>query len=139
MSTSRAIDEIASGVPELAEIGMRRLMGNMAVAYAIPKATYEFGKYMTGATDEQVQAYKRSFAAPWEKNADLIPIRTDKDGNIVEFYNYSYTNPYEYLRSPISAVFNAVQNGETRGDKLNEILMQAVFGSRDNPGLIIEY
>ena len=139
MSTSRAIDEIASGVPELAEIGMRRLMGNMAVAYAIPKATYEFGKYMTGATDEQVQAYKRSFAAPWEKNADLIPIRTDKDGNIVEFYNYSYTNPYEYLRSPISAVFNAVQNGEARGDKLNEILMQAVVGSRDNPGLIIEY
>ena len=139
MSTSRAIDEIASGVPELADIGMRRLMGNMAVAYAIPKATVEFGKYMTGATDEQIQAYKRSFAAPWEKNADLIPIRTDKDGNIVEFYNYSYTNPYEYLRSPISAVFNAVQNGEARGDKLNEILMQAVVGSRNNPGLIIEY
>ena len=56
-STSRAIDEIASGVAELAEIGMRRLMGNMAVMYGIPKATYEFGKYMTGADDEQVQAY----------------------------------------------------------------------------------
>ena len=138
-STSRAIDEIASGVPELAEIGMRRLMGNMAVMYGIPKATYEFGKYMTGADDEQVQAYKRSFAAPWEKNADLVPMRTDKDGNIVEFFNYSYTNPYEYLRGPINAVFNAVQNGETRGDKLNEILMQGIVGTRDNPGAIIEY
>jgi hypothetical protein len=138
-STSRAIDEIASGVPELAEIGMRRLMGNMAVMYGIPKATYEFGKYMTGADDEQVQAYKRSFAAPWEKNADLIPMRTDKDGNIVEFFNYSYTNPYEYLRTPVSAVFNAVQNGETRGDKLNEILMQSLIGNRDNPGAIREY
>ena len=138
-STSRAIDEIASGVPELADIGMRRLMGNMAVMYGIPKATYEFGKYMTGADDEQVQAYKRSFAAPWEKNADLIPMRTDKDGNIVEFFNYTYTNPYEYLRTPVSAVFNAVQNGETRGDKLNEILMQAVVGSKDNPGMITEY
>jgi len=138
-STSRAIDEIASGVPELAEIGMRRLMGNMAVMYGIPKATYEFGKYMTGADDEQVQAYKRSFAAPWEKNADLIPMRTDKDGNVVEFFNYSYTNPYEYLRAPINAVFNAVQNGEARGDKLTEILMQGIVGTRDNPGAIIEY
>ena len=138
-STSRAIDEIASGVPELAEVGMRRLMGNMAVMYGIPKATYEFGKYMTGADDEQVQAYKRSFAAPWEKNADLIPMRTDKDGNIVEFFNYTYTNPYEYLRSPISAVFNAVQNGETRGDKLGEILKQGMLGSQDNPGMLLEY
>jgi hypothetical protein len=139
MSTSRAIDELASGVPELADIGMRRLMGNMAVMYGIPKATYEFGKYMTGADDEQVQAYKRSFAAPWEKNADLIPIRTDKDGNIVEFYNYSYTNPYEYLRAPLNAVFNAVQNGETRGDKLHEILMQGIKGTSDNPGMLREF
>ena len=138
-SASRAIDEIASGVPELAEIGMRRLMGNMAVMYGIPKATYEFGKWMTGADDEQVQAYKRSFAAPWEKNADLIPIRTDENGNIVEFYNYSYTNPYEYLRTPISAVFNAVQNGETRGDKLHEILWQASIGESKNPGMLTEW
>ena len=139
MSTSRAIDELASGVPELADIGMRRLMGNMAVMYGIPKATYEFGKYITGADDEQVQAYKRSFAAPWEKNADLIPIRTDKDGNIVEFYNYTYTNPYEYLRAPLNAVFNAVQNGETRGDKLHEILMQGIKGTADNPGMLREF
>tara|TARA_R100001594_G_scaffold21942_2_gene42560 strand:- start:6533 stop:10603 length:4071 start_codon:yes stop_codon:yes gene_type:complete len=138
-STSRAIDEIASGVPELAEVGMRRLMGNMAVMYGIPKATYEFGKYMTGADDEQVQAYKRSFAAPWEKNADLIPIRTDENGNIVEFYNYTYTNPYEYLRTPISAVFNAVQNGETRGDKLHEVMWQAFIGSEQTPGALREY
>jgi len=138
-STSRAIDELASGVPEIAEIGMRRLMGNMAVMYAAPKATYEFGKFMTGASDEQVQAYKRSFATPWEKNADLIPIRTDKDGNIVEFYNYTYTNPYEYLRTPIAAVLNAFLNGEKRGDKLHEKLWQGLVGSQQNPGALAEY
>ena len=139
-SASRAIDEIASGLPELAEIGMRRLMGNMAVMYGIPKATVEFGKYMTGADDEQILAFKRSFANPWEKNADLVPIRTDKNGNIVEFYNYSYTNPYEYLRTPFRAIFNAVANGEKRGDKLHEIFRQALlFGSRDEPGALREW
>ena len=136
---SRAIDEIASGVPELAEIGMRRLMGSMAVMYGIPKSMVEFGKYMTGADDEQILAFKRSFANPWEKNADLVPIRTDNNGNIVEFYNYTYTNPYEYMRAPFLALFNAVANGEKRGDKLHEVLMQAAVGSRDNPGAIIEW
>jgi len=138
-STSRAIDEIASGVPELAEVGMRRLMGNMAVMYAIPKSTYEFGKWMTGADDEQVQAYKRSFAAPWEKNADLVPIRTDKDGNIVEFYNYTYSNPYEYLRTPIASILNAVANGEERGDKLHEKFWDGLVGSEQTPGFLREF
>lgn len=138
-SASRAIDEIASGVPEIAEIGMRRLMGNLAVMYAVPKATVTFGKWMTGAVEEQIEAYKRSFAMPWEKNADLVPLQTDENGNIVEFYNYTYTNPYEYLRAPILAVFNAVANGETRGEKLHEILWNMFVGSRKEKGMLREY
>ena len=138
-SASRAIDEIASGMPELAEIGMRRLMGNMAVVYGIPKSTVEFGKYMTGVDDEQILAYKRSFANPWEKNADLVPIRSDKNGKVTEFYNFSYTNPYEYLRKPFSAVFNAFAKGEKRGDKLHETLFDAFIGSSDQRGALQEW
>jgi hypothetical protein len=132
---SRSIDELASGIPEIQAIGMRRLMGGMAVTTLVPTGVYEFGKYMTGANDEQVDAYKRSFAAPWERNADLVPIATDKQGNITEFYNFTYTNPYEYLRRPFNAVFNAVNNGVTNGDELSTIAMNAIFNTEGTGAL----
>jgi len=134
-SLSRAIDELASGLPELQAIGMRRLMGGMAVSYLVPKGVKEFAKYMTGADDEQIDAYKRSFAAPWERNADLVPIATDKQGNITEFYNFTYTNPYEYLRRPFNAVFNAFNNGVTSGEELSTIAMNSIFNTQGTGAL----
>jgi len=121
----RSIKEIASESPELREIGMRRLTGLMAVNAAIPLSLQAAGTILTGANQEQIYAYKRSMAADWDRNSTLIPIATDKNGKVTDFYNFSYTNPYDYVGRPVAAVFNAVNNGITKEADLSEIAFNA--------------
>jgi hypothetical protein len=122
----RAIKEIASESPEMREIGMRRLAGMATVNYATGRVISTIGHTLTGSTEEQTEAFKRSFVADYDKNSQLTPIATDKDGYATEFYNFSYTNPYDYLTRPIRGVFNAVNNGITSEKELNEIALEAV-------------
>ena len=125
----RAIKEVASESPEMREIGMRRLAGMATVNYAAGRAISTLGHTLTGSTEEQTEAFKRSYAARWDKNSQLIPIATDKDGNVTEFYNYSYTNPYDYLTRPFRGVFNAVNNGITSEQELGQIALDAATES----------
>ena len=121
----RSIKELASESPEIRAIGMKRLTGMMATNVAIPSTLATAGLLLSGADDEQVQAYKRSMAYEWDRNSTLIPIATDKDGNITEMYNFSYTNPYDYMLRPARAVYNAVANGVTSEKDLSEIAFDA--------------
>ena len=125
----RAIKEVASESPEIREIGMRRLAGMATVNYAAGRAISTIGHTLTGSTEDQTEAFKRSYAARWDKNSQLIPIATDKDGNVTEFYNYSYTNPYDYLTRPFRGVFNAVNNGITSEKELGQIALEAATES----------
>mgnify|MGYP003642101716 CR=1 FL=1 len=122
----RAIKEVASESPEIREIGMRRLAGMATVNYAGGRVISSIGHTLTGSSEDQTEAYKRSFAPEWERNSQLIPVATDKDGNVTEFYNYSYTNPYDYLTRPIRGVWNAVNNGVTEEKELMSIAGDAL-------------
>ncbi len=125
----RAIKELGSSSEAIRSIGMRRLMGSMTVDAGLYGGLMTGGLALTGSTMEQVDAYKRSFAADWERNAMLIPIATDKDGNITDFYNFSYTNPYDYLTRPARAILNAVNSGITSEKELTEIAANAAMES----------
>ncbi len=125
----RSIKELSSESAEIRSIGMRRLMGSIAVDGGIAGGLSASAMMLTGANQEQVEAYKRSFAMPWEKNAMLIPIGTDKDGKITEMYNFSYTNPYDYVTRPARAVLNAVNNGVAAEKDLTSIAFDAAYES----------
>ena len=125
---NRAIKELASESPEIRSIGMKRLVGSLSVNAAIPATLYTGGLLLSGATDDQVQAFKRSAAYEWDRNSTLIPIATNKDGKITDLYNFSYTNPYDYMMRPVKAVYNAVQNGITSEKELSEIAFDSTFG-----------
>ena len=125
----RSIKELASSNPELQKIGMRRITSALATTTAIPAGLVAAGTALTGSSQEQIDAYKRSFAAPWEKTATLIPIETDANGNITSFINYSYTNPYDTLQRPIKAILNAYQNGVKDEASLGKIAFDASFDS----------
>jgi hypothetical protein len=121
----RSIKELASESPELREIGMKRLTGIISVNAAIPASLVKAGTLLTGADQEQIDAYKRSMAADWDRNSTLIPVATDKNGKVTDFYNFSYTNPYDYVGRPAAAVFNAVNNGITKEEDLSKIAFDA--------------
>lgn len=124
----RGITELASDNADLRARGLQRLLGFSAAAYGIPQGAQAFGLMMTGSTRDQIEAWKRSFAYEWEKNSTFIPIRTDKDGNIREMVNSSYTMPYDYLIRPIDAVLNAYNNGIRSEQELSDIAYNAGMG-----------
>jgi hypothetical protein len=86
------------------------------------------GSALTGVTKEKMEAYKRSSGAPWEKTATLIPIASDKNGNPTQFINFSYMNPYDYLRRPVERVFQEVARGNRNEESLNEIFFSSAMG-----------
>ena len=57
----------------------------------------------------------------------MIPTGTDAQGNITGLYNFSYTNPYDYLQKPFRAVMNAYANGERNEAGLMDIATNASF------------
>tara|TARA_R100000773_G_scaffold44668_1_gene47205 strand:+ start:6501 stop:10397 length:3897 start_codon:yes stop_codon:yes gene_type:complete len=125
---SRGIKELTSNSAELQKVGARRIAGGLTTTVGIPAGLTATALSLTGAEQEQVDAYKRSFAAPWEKTATMIPTGTDAAGNITGFYNFSYTNPYDFLQRPVKAIFNAVSEGERNEANLMRILSDSSFG-----------
>mgnify|MGYP005813054195 FL=1 len=117
----RAIQELASGHPELMRIGMKRLTGGLFTTAGLPGAITALGMNMTGTNQEQIDAYKRSFAAPWERAGTLVPIASDSDGNITQLYNFTYTNPYEYIQRPFRAVALSFNEGITKEEDLKKV------------------
>lgn len=67
----RSIKELSSESAEIRSIGMRRLMGSIAVDGGIAGGLSASAMMLTGANQEQVEAYKRSFcyAVGKERNA----------------------------------------------------------------------
>ena len=135
---SRSIKELTSNNAELQKVGMRRLTSALTTTVGVPAGLVATGLALTGAKQEQIDAYKRSFAAPWEKTATMIPTSTDAAGNITGFINYSYTNPYDYLQRPIKAVLNAVATGNRNEASLISIASNStvdMIGEMANPFL----
>jgi len=125
----RGIKELASNSAELQKVGARRIAGAVTTTVGVPAGLTATALAMTGADQEQLDAYKRSFAAPWEKTATMIPTGTDAAGNITGLYNFSYTNPYDFLQRPAKAIFNAISEGERNEANLMNILTNSSFGA----------
>ena len=124
----RAIKEIASDNPELRARGIERLTGTTAMLAALPIGVTQLGLSATGSSEDQLDAYRRSGANPWDKNSTLVPVKTDKDGNILEVINASYTFPYDYLSRVAFGVQNAVNNGVRSEKELSEISLDLMNG-----------
>jgi hypothetical protein len=58
-----------------------------------------------GMTEEQLDAVKRSGAAPWNQFSNLIPYSFDPEKGEVKYINLSYSNPYEIIQQPIYTMF----------------------------------
>ena len=125
-AVSRGITELASENTAIQKIGMRRLTGAVATTSMLPAGLVSLGSALTGVEKEKIDAYKRSFAAPWDRTASLIPIASDKNGHPTQFINFSYMNPYDYLKRPVERVFQEVANGNRNEESNQEIFFQSL-------------
>jgi hypothetical protein len=124
---SIGMKEATSSNPKLRQMGLRRLLGAYVTLVGTGKAVGATAEALTGVTLEEIEAYKRSLSAPWEKRAQLIPINKWKDG-IGKAVNFSYFSPYEVITKPIESMFKEWQEGTARGDSVDTKLMAQVLG-----------
>lgn len=111
---ARGFKELASTNKNIQKIGLRRLSGALFTTATVPVALQNIASSLTGVSKDELDAYQRTMAPPWEKNARLIPTGRDENG-LPTFLNFSYTNPYELFESTIVAGLNAFSEAEARG------------------------
>ena len=119
-----AVKELSSNIPEVREIGMRRLMGALTTFVALPVAVREIGMSLSGTSEEEMQAVQ-DLAAPFQKNSTLVPVGRDKNGNL-EIYDFSHTNPYDSLIRPFTALIRSLnRDGKLERDGIETVLNAA--------------
>ena len=130
--------ELTSTNPYIRQMGARRLIGASATFGGIGTVIGGTAQSITGVTDEMMQK-ARSFVPQYEKNATLIPLSSPDANGEFKYFNFSYSNPYDYLVRPANAVLNAYGRGELNQDNAGTIAFNMVIGDQDNPGAFREF
>ena len=121
----QAIEEMNPSNPQaIQNIGRRRMAGAIGTFGVLPIAVANLGYAVSGVSRDEMKAYQRSFSAPWEKNAVLVPFGRDEDGNL-EYFNFSTSNPYDSLISMFNAAINEADEGYRQGKSATEITFNA--------------
>lgn len=125
---AKAVDELASSNAEIQKIGLRRLTGAVGTMSVLPTALQTAAYAYSGVTEEEMDAFQRQFAPPWQKNSLLIPVgRTDE--GIPTYIDFSYSNPYDQLARSGRAIMMAYENGLAQGDDPSKIAFEAAYES----------
>ena len=130
--------ELTSTNPYIRQMGARRLIGASATFGGIGTVIGGTAQSITGVTDEMMQK-ARSFVPQYEKNATLIPLSSPDADGVFKYFNFSYSNPYDFLVRPINAVLNAYGRGELNQDNAGTVAFNAIIGDQNNPGAFREF
>ena len=131
LSIAMSLRNIGTGNPVLRQMGYKNLMGAALAMKGIGTAFSTTANFLTGNTQEQWEAYKRSSAAPWDKNSNLIGITPWKDGESAAV-NFSYFSPYDVLEGPIQAALTMAHKESIAPDQLENYVLSLMFAS-DGP------
>ena len=117
--------------PVIRQMGLRRLMGTFLATYGIGKGVMETAYYLTGTTEAQMNAWKRSVSSPWDKNRNIIPITSFKNGE-ASAVNFSYFTPYDLFDTVIQSAMNKAYAQDLNPQEVNDYVLQQVFAT-DGP------
>ena len=113
------------------QMGMRRLLAASLGFYGYGAGLYHGALALTGSTSDEWDAYKRSFAADWDKAANLIPL-TDFDKGKAKAINFSYFSPYDVLQKPVEAALMKAQEQNLNPQETEDYILGLMF-SKDGP------
>ena len=108
--------EISSSNPALRQIGYRRMIGASTVLGGASTAALNIASELSGVSLEELEAYKNSFAADWNKNSILLPLDKWEKG-VGKAINFSYFSPYDVVQKPFEAFMKTLHDGKKRTNK----------------------
>jgi len=117
--------------PAIRQMGYKNLMGAYLAVKGIGKGAGAIANFVTGNTQEQWEAYKRSGAAPWDKNSNLIGITPWKNGESAAI-NFSYFSPYDVLERPVQAAMTMAHKRDIAADQIDNYVLSLMF-AEDGP------
>ena len=120
--------ELTSSNPLIRQMGAKRLIGVTTVLGGAGAVVQKTAEHITGVTPEQMESFQRSFAAPYQQNSTLIPLsKPDANGNF-KYFNFSFSNPYDSLVTPVNAILRNFADGKLNKDSVDTIVMNSLFG-----------
>ena len=102
------LKQMAHSDPRIRQIGLKASMGTFLAFGGVGVGVTALSQALTGTSPEQWQAYQRSFAYEWDRNANLVAFTSFKDGKAKAF-NFSYFSPYDFLQKPITAALRKAE------------------------------
>ena len=120
--------ELTSSNPLIRQMGAKRLMGVTTVLGGAGTAIQKTAEHLTGVSPDQMESFQRSFAAPYQQNSTLIPLSKPDSNGVFKYFNYSFSNPYDSLVTPVNAIFRHFADGTLNKDSVDTIVMNSLFG-----------
>jgi len=108
------------------QIGIRRITGSTLTLYGLGKAVGGLAEYLTDTSGSQQDAYKRSFAAPWNRVATLIPLQSWKNGENL-MINFTYFMPYDVIQRPIEAALKQMKDQNLNPAEVDDFMLNLLF------------
>jgi len=124
----QSLDDMASPIEAIQKRGSSRLMSFTATTAILPVALPTFAYLATGISKEEMNAYKRSFAPPWERGAVLIPVGKEEDGTI-NYINFSTSNPYDIVYRFANRALNEADTAIKDGKDPATVLLTLAHGA----------
>jgi hypothetical protein len=128
---SIGLKEATSSNPQLRQMGYRRLLGAFVTLGGAEKGASAIAQNLTSVTTEQIDAYKRSLAAPWNSRAAILPINTWKEGK-GKAINFSYFSPYDVVTQPVRAALKTLEEGKLKQRDAEDVAFNLFLGA-DGP------
>ena len=108
------------------QIGIRRITGSTLTLYGLGKAVSETAQYLTNTSESQQDAYKRSFAAPWNRVANLIPLKGWENGENL-MINFTYFMPYDVIQRPLEAALKQMKDQDLNPNEVDDFILNQLF------------
>ena len=107
-----AFREASSTNLAIQQNGLRKLIGMSltfgGASYVMDKVYEQY----TGVDNEMIEAYKRSFAPEYDRNAKFTAIKP-LDDNVLTIVNSSYSDVWDYVKRPIRAFMSQIGKIQT--------------------------
>ena len=127
--------EMRSSDPLVRQSGAKKLIG-FSAALSVGKVAQELGQEAVGVTNEQLDAIRESFVAPWNKSGPLVPVAKEVKGDkvVYKFVNFAYQSPYDVIAAPYYAAMTQFQTARAQEKDIDQAMLRAFFGTAREPG-----
>ena len=126
--------EMQSSDQFVRQSGAKKLIG-FSSAIAAGKVAQESAMNLVGVSEEQLNALRESFVAPWHRSGPLIPVSVERgEKTKYKFINFAYQSPYDVLSAPYYAAMGQINKGRLEEKELDDIMFKAFFGDESGPG-----